>query len=225
MQHRFRAPSCSRAPRRPTHACVLLLALAVAGAIGFGATQDAAAEDPPAAPTWDQVANIKEAALHLAQLQKTQGATKVFAFIDACYRTHSLSSQYTKPFEACIAQDYMETQILSIIYSRTPPDALKKIGAPSPKVLVQTMLRRVGAAFAQYKVPKDRILAFQRNLDEHGFPLFFKTVFPEAKMPERVPQPPVGEDTPASASDQPAADKPAPDKSTPEDKPAPEKKQ
>lgn len=198
---------------RPT-----IAALGIAGLICFTGTAFAA-DEPVQQPKWDQVANIKEAALHLAQLQKTQGATKVYAFIDACYRTHSLSSQYTKPFEACIAQDYMETQILSIIYSRTPPEALKKLGAPSPKALVQTMMRRVGAAFAQYKIPKESILAFQRNLDEHGFPLFFKTVFPDAKLPERTPQPPVVEDAPASA---PPESPPA--KSAPES-PAPEKKQ
>lgn len=208
MQHGSSDTRSRRAPLKAQRACVLLLALGVASAIALGTPRLAAAEEPAQQPTWDQVANIKEAALHLAQLQKTQGATKVYAFIDACYRTHSLSSQYTKPFEACIAQDYMETQILSIIYSRTPPEALKKLGAPSPKALVQTMMRRVGAAFAQYKIPKESILAFQRNLDEHGFPLFFKTVFPDAKLPERTPQPPVVEDAPAKT----APESPAPEK-------------
>ncbi len=64
-----------------------------------------------------------------------QGATKAFVFIDACYKTHSLSSEYTKAFEACIAQDYLETQILALIYSRMPPEALKRMGAPSPQLL------------------------------------------------------------------------------------------
>ena len=63
------------------------------------------------APDWDQTANIKDAALRLAEMQRTQGATRAFEFIDACYKTHSLSSKYTKAFEACIAQDYLETQI------------------------------------------------------------------------------------------------------------------
>ena len=43
-------------------------------------------------PKWDQVANIKEAATRLAQMQRTQGASKAFVFIDACYRTHCMSS-------------------------------------------------------------------------------------------------------------------------------------
>jgi hypothetical protein len=72
-------------------------------------------------PDWDQVANIKDAATRLAQMQRRQGAKRAFAFIDACYRTHSLSSKYTKAFEACIAQDYLETQVLAMIYSRLQP--------------------------------------------------------------------------------------------------------
>ena len=99
-------------------------------------------------PDWDQVANIKDAATRLAQIQRTQGATKAFAFIDACYRTHSLSSAYTKAFEACIAQDYMETQILTLIYSRMEPEDLKRMGLRRRQMLATTMSRRVGAAFA-----------------------------------------------------------------------------
>jgi hypothetical protein len=191
--------------RRGAHAHVAL-ALAAAGLIGTGTTSLVAAHDPD----WDQVANIKEAALHLAQLQKTQGASKAFTFIDACYRTHSLSSDYTKAFEACIAQDYLETQILSIIYARVPPDALKRMGAPSPDVLATTMTHRVGAAFAQYKVPKERIAEFKRNIDEHGFPLFFATLFPGTQTP--VPKDLIPSTSPDAAT-------PAPD-----GQPAPEKK-
>ena len=44
------------------------------------------------------------------------------------------------------------------------------------------MGRRVGAAFAKYKIPGDKA-AFKRNVDEHGFPLFFQSLFPEAKLP------------------------------------------
>jgi hypothetical protein len=198
----------------------VMLALAATAVIGFGTPQLAAAHDPAQNQAWDQVENIKEAALRLAQMQRTQGATKAFAFIDACYRTHSLSSEYTKPFEACIAQDYMETQILSLVYARTPPEALKKMGAPTPKMLADTMSRRVSAAFGQYKVPKERVLAFQKNVEEHGFPLFFKTLFPDKAAP-----------TPPPVGDKPASDQTAPSSSTPDKTPdtapekAPEKKQ
>ena len=153
--------------------------LAAAAVIGMSTTSLVAAQDPK----WDQVENIKEAATRLAQMQRTQGATKAFVFIDACYRTHSLSSAYTKAFEACIAQDYLETQILALIYSRMSPEQLKKTGAPTPQMLAESMGRRVGAAFAKYKVTPDQIATFKRNVDEHGFPLFFQSLFPDAKMP------------------------------------------
>ncbi len=155
------------------------LALAAAGVIGMNTTSLVAAQDPK----WDQVENIKEAATRLAQMQRTQGATKAYVFIDACYRTHSLSTDYTKAFEACIAQDYLETQILALIYSRMSPDALKRMGAPTPDKLAESMGRRVGAAFAKYRIPSEQIAAFKRNVDEHGFPLFFQSLFPDAKLP------------------------------------------
>jgi hypothetical protein len=167
-----------RRPRR-AGAARFALALAAAGVIGMHTTSLVAAQDP----NWDQVENIKEAATRLAQMQRTQGATKAFVFIDACYRTHSLSSAYTKAFEACIAQDYLETQILALIYSRMSPEALKRTGAPSPQMLAESMNRRVGAAFGKYKVTPEQIATFKKNVDEHGFPLFFQSLFPDAKMP------------------------------------------
>ncbi len=127
--------------------------------------------------------NIKDAATRLAQMQRTQGATRAFAFIDACYRTHSLSSNYTKAFEACIAQDYLETQVLALIYSRMEPETLKKMGAPSPQLLAKTMGKRVAAAFANYGVPVKRVKAFKKLVDEEGFPVFFKALFPGVDMP------------------------------------------
>lgn len=134
-------------------------------------------------PDWDQIANIKDAAERLAKLQRTQGATRAFAFIDACYRTHSLSSKYTKAFEACIAQDYMETQILALIYSRLSPETLKKMGAPTPEALAKSMGKRVSAAFRSYDVSPERVKAFKELIDEHGFPIFFRALFPNAEMP------------------------------------------
>ena len=138
-------------------------------------------------PDWDQVENIKEAATRLAQIQRTQGATKAYQFIDACYRTHKLSSTYTRAFEACIAQDYLETQILTLIYARLPPETLKRMGAPTPELLVETATRRVVAAFANYQMPLAVVEKFARLVDEHGFPVFFKALFPDSKMP--IPRP------------------------------------
>jgi hypothetical protein len=134
-------------------------------------------------PEWDQVANIKDAALRLAELQRTQGATRAYAFIDACYKTHSLSSKYTQAFEACVTQDYLETQILALIYSRMKPEVLKKMGAPTPELLADAFGKRVTAAFATYKLPIERVEAFKKLVDEHGFPVFFQALFPTAQVP------------------------------------------
>jgi hypothetical protein len=166
-----------KAMARPVWRRARACALAAVGIAGMGSVL-AAAE-----PDWDQVENIKDAATRLAQIQRTQGASKAFQFIDACYRTHRLSSTYTKAFEACIAQDYLETQILTLIYGRLSPETLQRMGAPTPQVLTSTMLQRVGSSFAQYNVSKERVAEFKKNIDEHGFPLFFKTLFPDAKMP------------------------------------------
>jgi hypothetical protein len=138
----------------------------------------------PAKPDWDQVANIKDAALRIAEIQRTQGASKAFDYISDCYKTHSLSSEYTKAFEGCIAQDYLETQILAIVYSRLPPESLKKLGAPDPKMLAESMGQRVTAAFASYKIPVARVEKFKKIVDEDGFPLFFKTLFPGVEVPK-----------------------------------------
>jgi len=157
-----------------------------AGLLAVCALPLAAAEEPD----WDQVANIKDAAMRLAEMQRTQGATRAFAFIDACYKTHSLSSHYTKAFEACITQDYLETQILALIYSRLPPETLKRMGAPTPEDLAQSMGKRVASAFASYKMPVARVEAFKKLVDDHGFPVFFKALFPEAEVPvPKVPLP------------------------------------
>jgi len=158
--------------------------LAIPFLVAAGQAMAAAGE-----PDWDQVANIKDAATRLAQMQRTQGATRAFKFIDACYKTHSLSSNYTRAFEACIAQDYLETQVLALIYSRMPPETLKTMGAPSPELLAETMGKRIAAAFATYDVPVKRVEAFKRLVDEHGFPVFFKALFPGVDMP--VPKRPL----------------------------------
>ena len=138
----------------------------------------------PGKPDWDQSANIKDAAQRIAEIQRTQGATRAFNYIEDCYKTHSLSSEYTKAFEGCIAQDYLETQILALVYSRLPPEALKKMGAPEPKMLAQSMGQRITAAFATYKIPVVRVEKFKKIVDEDGFPVFFKALFPGVDVPK-----------------------------------------
>jgi hypothetical protein len=128
---------------------------------------------------WDQVANIKEAATHLGNIQKRQGATKAFDFIIACYKTQGLASKYSKYFEACIAQDYIHTQTLALIYSRMPPDALKKMRVPTPQQLSQAMGQRVTGAFQKYSIPVAEAEAFKKLVDKYGFPTFASIVFPK----------------------------------------------
>jgi hypothetical protein len=150
----------------------------------FAACCLAAASAAPGKPDWDQSANIKDAAQRIAEIQRTQGATKAFNYIEDCYKTHSLSSEYTKAFEGCIAQDYLETQILALVYSRLPPETLKKMGAPEPKMLAETMGQRITAAFATYKIPVTRVEKFKKVVDEDGFPVFFKALFPGVEVPK-----------------------------------------
>jgi hypothetical protein len=167
--------------------CPSVLRAHIAGAIAAGAfvalglTPASAA---PGKPDWDQSANIKDAAQRIAEIQRTQGATRAFNYIEDCYKTHSLSSEYTKAFEGCIAQDYLETQILALVYSRLPPETLKKMGAPEPKMLAQSMGQRITAAFATYKIPVVRVEKFKKIVDEDGFPVFFKALFPGVDVPK-----------------------------------------
>ena len=128
---------------------------------------------------WDQVANIKEAATHLGKIQKRQGATKAFDFIIACYKTQGLASKYSKYFEACIAQDYIHTQTLALIYSRLAPDALKKLRVPTPQQLSQAMGQRVTVAFQKYSISVAEAEAFKKLVDKYGFPTFASIVFPK----------------------------------------------
>jgi len=166
----------------------VVLALAIGGAPAIAAEEESTFKKPG----WDQVANIKEAALHLANMQRTQGANRAFQFIDACYRTHSLQVEYTRAFEACIAQDYLETRILALIYSRMPPETLKRMGMPTPQMLADTMGKRVVTAFRSYKVPVSEVQAFKKLVDEHGFPVFFRALFPNTKVPEIDDEAPPG---------------------------------
>jgi hypothetical protein len=128
---------------------------------------------------WDQVANIKDAAERLGRLHTTRGPKAAYDFIDACYRTHSLASDYSQPFEACIAQDYIETKVLANVFSRLPPDVLSKLGVPTPDALADAMGRRIVAAFSQYKIPVAYAESLKKLVDKHGLPVFMKIVFPD----------------------------------------------
>lgn len=130
-------------------------------------------------PSWDQIANIKDAADRLAKLHRTAGSQGVLKFLDACYRTHLLASTYTQGLEACLAQDYMHTLILAQIYARVPPETRAKMHAPSPELIAKGMGERFASAFTQYHRTQADAEAFKKLVDMHGFPLFLKEVFPK----------------------------------------------
>jgi hypothetical protein len=129
------------------------------------------------------VATIKGAAARLGFLHRARGAKAAYELIDNCYRTHSLAERYGEGFETCIAQDYLETKVLSQVYSRLPPDQLQKLGAPSPAMLADAMGRRITAAFLQYKMPFSYAEELKVLVDTHGLPIFLAIVFPDAIRP------------------------------------------
>ncbi len=165
---------------------------------------------PAASVTWDQPANIRDAAERIGKIQRAKGADGAVKFIDACYRTHGLASAYSAPFEGCIAQDYLLTKLLTRIYGRLSPEALRKIGAPSAELLAQSMGRRVVAAFSQYKVTAAEAEKFKVEVDRHGLPVFLKVVFPKStgdiEALEKSGQMPAEEDGDAPAEGAPAGD-------------------
>ncbi len=130
------------------------------------------------AKTWDHVANIKAAAVHLAQLQQAKGASGTYDFISACYQTHELAEEFSAPFEGCLVQDYLHSKVTAAVYSKIPAEERSKMGAPSPEELVGAMLRRFGAAFARYKLKEADARKLIADIDKHGIPAFTKARFP-----------------------------------------------
>ena len=165
-------------------ALTVAVALAATGAWSAFATEQAAPDAKEAetaeAATWDQVANIRGAAERIGRLHRARGAKAAYELIDNCYRTHSLASTYGEGFEACIAQDYLETRTLIQVYSRMPPETLQKLGVPSPQMLADSMSQRVSMAFGQYKKSQAYADNVKKLVDEHGLPVFLAIVFPEA---------------------------------------------
>jgi hypothetical protein len=127
---------------------------------------------------WDRVENVRQAAAKLGEIQARQGADQAFRFITACYKTHGLASAYSRAFESCIAQDFMLTQALALIYERIDPAKLKTMGAPTRELLQQSLNQRVSGAYANYEMAPSEGLTLKAIVDEHGLPIFMKAVFP-----------------------------------------------
>ncbi len=162
-----------------------------------------AEKSAPFKPAWDQAENIRAAAEQLGKLQRTRGAKGAYDYIAACYKTQGLAENYAAPFEACIAQDYMQTQVLAMIYSRLSPEQLTKMRAPTPAELADSMGRRVVSAFSQYKISVAYANEFKKLVDKNGFPVFLALVFPNAKVPTSPMSP--GKDGPPLQDNKPSA--------------------
>jgi hypothetical protein len=131
--------------------------------------------------TWDHVANIKDAARRLGQLHQREGSAGVLKFLDACYRTQMLASEFSQGLESCMAQDYMHSQVLAQIYARIPQADRVRMGTPAPEDIARGMGARFIAAFREYKISTKEAEAFKKMVDKDGMPIFLKAVFPAKK--------------------------------------------
>lgn len=150
----------------------LLRSVGLAVAIGLSGAPVLAAQ-----PDWDRASNIKDAAERLATLHRTQGTTGVVKFLAACYRTHTLSSTFSQGLESCMAQDFMHTQVLAMIYSKVPVEDRVKHKAPSPEAIAGAMNERFEQARAQYHLTGAELDEFKQMIEKAGMPVFLKAVF------------------------------------------------
>lgn len=155
-------------------------AVSVAGLMTLLVGAGSGAALAEARTNWDRAANIREAAHRLVGIQNERGALGTYKFIGACYQTHMIADVYTKALEACIAQDYMLTQTMVLIYERLPAEKRREMGAAEPEALARGLSGRVGTALAQYKLTQAESDALRRLVETEGFPVFFKERFPKA---------------------------------------------
>lgn len=128
---------------------------------------------------WNQVENVKGAAKRLGDMHRRQGAEATLKFLEACYKTHMLAERYTEGLESCMAQDYMLSQMLAVIYSRVPADKLKDMKAPTADIIARSMRGRFQAIFQQYKFTQEQADDLRKAVDKYGMPIFVKAVFPK----------------------------------------------
>ncbi len=156
----------------PSRAGACRAGIVLAGFVGLSTAIDAASI------SWDRAANVREAAHRLVGIHSARGAPGAYKFISDCYATHSLASAYGRALEACIAQDYMFTQTLVLIYERLPAEKRQKMGTVEPAQLAAGMSNRIGAALAQYKMTEADGEVLRKLVETEGFPVFFKERFP-----------------------------------------------
>jgi hypothetical protein len=143
-----------------------------------------------AAPAWNQGENIKAAAKQLAEIQQRQGAEGAVRFISACYKTHGLASKYSKSYEGCVAQDYMQARALALVYARVDETTLKEKGIPTVQDVTQSLNVRMNAAFAKYQIASQDGQSFVRLVETLGVPVYLSIVFPKSVGDVTPTQPP-----------------------------------
>jgi hypothetical protein len=164
-------PSSGGLWRSSTRLLIAVFALALPFAATAAPTSDK--------ESWDHVANIKETATRLVQLHKAQGSAGVLKFLDACYKTHLLADKFTQGLESCLAEDYMHTQVLTLVYARIPLAERQRLGTPSPEGIAGAMAERFTNAYAQYKKTDKDQEAFKKLVDKVGMPIFVNGIFPK----------------------------------------------
>lgn len=138
-----------------------------------------------AKPEWNLQDNVKDAAKRLGELQRRQGSEAALKFLEACYKTHMLAETYTEGLEACMAQDYMLSQMLAVIYSRVPDEKLNDMKAPTADVIAKSMRARFHAIFEQYKLTQAQADELKKAVDDFGMPIFVQIVFPKRDNADR----------------------------------------
>lgn len=130
--------------------------------------------------TWDRKATITAAAERLVVLHRKEGSVGVLKFLDACYKTHILSIAYNAGVEACLAQDYMHSKILAMIYARVPAERNRSASVPSPELITKGLGQRYAAVFNQYGMGQKEALALQALVEKYGIDIFTNGVLPKS---------------------------------------------
>lgn len=140
-----------------------------------------------AAPDWDRVENVREAAAQLVQRHRASGSTGVLKFLDACYKTHTIASKYTRALEGCLTQDYIHSRVLVSIYERLPEAARADPKLPKAGDIAHAVNGRFVSIFRQYKVTLADAEALKAAIEQHGVPIFLKDRFPAAAVTGKGP--------------------------------------
>lgn len=128
--------------------------------------------------SWDRAANIGDAATRLVEMHRERGSQGVLKFLDACYRTHTLSSAFKAALEACLAQDYMYARVLAQIYARLPEEARTRFNAPDAAGIERAVQYRFSKVMEQYAITGEEGEEIVRSIETHGVPVFVKGVMP-----------------------------------------------